>query len=122
MQEDLARNTMTVIELTGEVLAGLRTELEHDSYLHTLRIAVEVEPDGTSYYKVKANESRWSPPLEGGTHRVERLYDGDTTADPELPTVDKWQSLVHLAGHLGHGCTLAGDVLEVAGRDGSRAR
>ena len=70
---ELPRNTMTVIELTGPALATLRADVDDSATV--LRVAVEVEPDGTIQVKCKAQEYTWSLPLEGASVTTERLYD-----------------------------------------------
>lgn len=69
----LTPNSMTVIELTREALAELASAAA--DAVSTVHVMLEVEPDGAHYFKVKCDNYSWSPPLEGATALVERLYD-----------------------------------------------
>ncbi len=67
----LTPNSMTVLELEGETLGELRRAVDNG---WSVAIMLEVEPDGSPAVKVKADNGRWSPPLEVAA-RVERLYE-----------------------------------------------
>lgn len=70
----LPLNTMVIMELTGEDLDVLRDDAAEAG--RVLRVALEVEPDGSTYLKVKADEYTWSPPL-AATVTTAPLYDAE---------------------------------------------